>query len=41
MEKEAFSWRLLFQIDTDDNVDLNWGDAGVCPFLFTKKIYVS
>ena len=30
---EALKWRLLFQIDSDDSAELNWGDAGLIYFF--------
>ena len=35
--QEALNWRLLFQIDTDDEADLNWGDAGLMFFFIHKE----
>ena len=29
LDTEARRWELLLQIDTDDDVDMSWGDAGV------------
>ena len=31
-EATQYDWRLLMQIDTDDDADMMWGDAGMIYF---------
>jgi len=33
--KELLKWRLLFQFDSDDNLDFCWGDWGRIIFFYT------
>ena len=32
MEAGAKDWRLLLQMDSDDDLDVMWGDAGILYF---------
>lgn len=34
--QEALNWRFLFQIDSDNEADLNWGDVGIM-FVFIHR----
>ena len=37
LEKGVKDWMLLFQIDTDDNADMMWGDAGTVYYVIKKE----
>lgn len=37
IDKEKESWQLLLQLDTDDDVDWMWGDAGKLFFIIRKE----
>jgi uncharacterized protein YwqG len=37
LESEAYKWRLLMQIDSDENSGMMWGDAGLLYFWIEEK----
>lgn len=37
LEKGTGDWRLLFQMDSDDDLDIMWGDAGMIYFWIRKQ----
>lgn len=37
LRQETNDWRLLFQIDSDDDIDLMWGDSGLLYFWIRER----